>query len=73
MSKVVAGMSWKEAFIGTLPKRKIFSAKDEVNSLDSENNSHSDEQEENKCPIVEKNKCLVAEDNKCQTIEENIA
>lgn len=36
---MVAGESWKEAFMSTIPKRKIFSAMDE--------DGHSDSAEEN--------------------------
>lgn len=55
---MVSGLSWKEAFMDTLPKRKMFSVKDEENSLlDYEDCSLNAEQiiEENKCIDVEKN------------------
>ncbi|KAL5234816.1 hypothetical protein ACI65C_002226 [Semiaphis heraclei] len=37
ISKVVSGMSWKEAFISTLPKRKMVSVIDEEDLLEYEN------------------------------------
>ncbi|VVC32922.1 tRNA methyltransferase TRMD/TRM10-type domain,tRNA methyltransferase TRM10-type domain [Cinara cedri] len=46
ISKVVSGVSWKESFMDTLPKRKMFSTWDNVDNLDHENCSLSDKQDE---------------------------
>lgn len=60
---MVSGISWKDAFIDTIPKRKIFFVKD---SLDQETDSQNNEEEEEiKCPdtkvdknTVEQNTCI---------------
>lgn len=76
LSKVVAGMFWKEAFISTIPKRKIFSAKDEDISLnDSDCSSNSKEKYD--CPNIEEkvdDKCLniVKEKNEYLVVEKNV-
>lgn len=53
---MVSGVSWKDALLATLPKRKIFSAKGEEISLDDEDSLNGQlKEEENKCPTVEAN------------------
>lgn len=53
-------MSWKEALIGTLPKRKMFSVIDEKDLLEYENCSlESKPKEEIECPDAEKNENLI--------------
>jgi len=52
----VSGMSWKEALIGTLPKRKMVSAIDEEDLLEYENCSLEHKpKEEIECSDAEKN------------------
>lgn len=53
ITKVVSGTSWKDAFMSTLPKRKIFSAKEIEDCLDNENDSTDDKNEENNCEVTE--------------------
>lgn len=52
LTKVVSGVSWKDAFMDTLPKRKIFSAKDE-GSIDQQDCSPNNQLEENESSVSE--------------------
>lgn len=52
ISKVVSGVSWKEAFVSTLPKRKIFCTKDEENSMDCKGLLNDEQVKENKCTDI---------------------
>lgn len=53
-------MSWKEAFIGTLPKRKMVSVIDEGDLLEYENCSlEYKSKEEIVCPGIERNENLI--------------
>ncbi|XP_060833544.1 tRNA methyltransferase 10 homolog A [Rhopalosiphum padi] len=62
ISKVVSGISWKEALISTLPKRKMFSVIDEEDLLEYDNCSIDYKSKlEIECPEVEKNENLVEE------------
>jgi len=55
ISKVVSGISWKEAFVGTLPKRKIFFTKDEDDSIDCEVLINNEQVKENECMVIKSN------------------
>lgn len=60
ISKVVTGMSWKEALIGTLPKRKMISVIDEEDLLEYKNCSLESKTKEGiECPDAEKNENVV--------------
>lgn len=55
ISKVVSGMSWREALISTLPKRKMFSVINEEDHLEYKNCSLDYKpKEETECPGAEK-------------------
>lgn len=81
LSKVVSGLPWRTAFSDTIPKRKMFTLKDEdsvnvincsLNGKQEENKSPNDEnQEDNKCGDIEENKCPDKEENDCTNIDEN--
>lgn len=77
MSKVVAGMPWKESFISTIPKRKIFSAKDEEVSLDDSDCSSKGKGKYDDCPDIEekedyKGLNVVKEKNEYLDVEKNV-
>ncbi|XP_016663408.1 RNA (guanine-9-)-methyltransferase domain-containing protein 2 homolog isoform X1 [Acyrthosiphon pisum] len=70
ISKVVSGMSWKEALISTLPKRKMFSAIDEGDLLEYENCSQEYKpKEEIECSEAEKNENVSVKN----VIEQNVS
>jgi len=59
---VVSGISWKEALISTLPKRKMFSVLDEEDLLEYNNCTIDNNSKlEIECPEAEKNENLVEE------------
>jgi len=63
---VVTGVSWKDAFMGTLPKRKLFSAKDEDDSMeDCEDLLNDDRIDENKCGLDTKSNDDQVDESKC--------
>lgn len=81
LSKVVSGLPWKTAFSETIPKRKMFTLKDE-DSVDDINcflhgkqekneSSNHEKQKENKCADIEDNKCPDVKENECSNVEEN--
>lgn len=55
----MSGVSWKDAFLDTLPKRKMFFAKDEENSLDYED-SLNDEEKKNDNSTQQNNEILIS-------------
>ncbi|XP_027853931.2 tRNA methyltransferase 10 homolog A [Aphis gossypii] len=62
ISKVVSGISWKEALISTLPKRKMFSVLDEEDLLEYNNCTIDNKSKlEIECPEAEKNENLIEE------------
>ncbi|NP_001280413.1 uncharacterized protein LOC100164020 [Acyrthosiphon pisum] len=62
ISKVVSGMSWKEALIGTFPQKKMFSVIDEEGLLEYENCSlEYKPKEEIECPESRKNENISVE------------
>lgn len=81
LSKVVSGLSWKTAFSDSIPKRKMFTLKDEdsvddiscsLNGKQEENESPNEEtQEKNKSADIEENKCPDVKENECSHVEEN--
>lgn len=79
MSKVVSGMSWKEAFMKTIPKRKMFSAKDEEINLDNSDCSDNDIEKNDDCTTDSEKKqdvkCSnvhVKDTNECSVVEKNV-